>query len=202
MFARRGSVVLIVAVPLAIVAACGGSVSGETSGDSGSGAAGSGGSLVGGSGGSGGIGGTGGGTGGIGGKLDAGSDAGSGGTGGYIDPGCPDAQAPPPEFECDPLGPNTCPPGQACFPFIIYPSKPCDFEVYGASCGAAGVAQQGDPCGQTSPGSVSLCAPGLSCFITGMGTECLELCETSGPSTCPPGLLCQSTDVEGIGACN
>jgi len=199
MFPRRGSIALIVAVPLATIAACGGSVSGDGSGGSGADAGGSGGSLVGGTGGTG----ASGGTGGAGGKLDSGKpDAGSGGTGGYVDPGCPDAAAPAPQFECDPLGPNTCPVGQACFPFIVYPSKPCDFEIYGASCSAAGVAQQGDPCGQTSPGSVSLCAPGFSCFITGMGTECLELCETSGPSTCPPGLLCQMTDVEGIGACN
>jgi hypothetical protein len=198
----RGLLALGVGVGLA--AACGGTTRSDGGGTGGT--AGGGGSPGGGTGGFGGtvFGGTGGvgGTGGFEAGPDGKSDAGSGGTGGYVDPGCPDATAPPPEFECDPLGPNTCPEGQACYPFINYPSKPCDFEVYGASCAKAGFTQQGEPCGQVTPGSVSLCAPGLSCFITGQGTECLKLCQITGPNVCPPGLLCLPTDVEGVGACD
>jgi len=195
---------LALSIGVALAAACGGTTrtdggpdgGGATSGFGGfGGTGGTGGTVVGGTGGTGA-------TGGFDAGPDAKADAGSGGTGGYVDPGCPDATAPEPEFECDPLGANTCPTGQACYPFIHYPSKPCDFEVYGASCSKAGFTQQGEPCGQVTPGSVSLCAPGLSCFITGQGTECLKLCQLTGPNVCPAGLLCLPTDVEGVGACD
>lgn len=203
---RLGLLGVVALVGGGIAIACGGSVRGDGSGDpdasAGTGAFG--GAPTGGAPGGGGIGGipSGGGGTSTGGTPSGGGGTNTGGTGGtYVDPGCPDAQAPPGEFECDPLGANTCPAGQACFPFIIYPSKPCDFEVYGAKCSLAGSTQQGEPCG--SFGSyVSLCAPGLSCFITGQGTECLQLCQIGKPNACPPGLLCGATDVEGVGACN
>jgi len=150
-------------------------------------------------GGTGGVGGTGagpsGGTGGIDAGKDAKSDAGTGGTGGYVDPGCPDAEPPPPFNDCDPFGPNTCPPGEGCFPFVQYPTKPCDFEVYGTICAPAGSGTQGEPCGAMN------CAPSYVCVITGQGTECVKLCELFGPNTCPKGLFCVPIDVEGIGGC-
>lgn len=199
---RLGVVAAMGLVAGNIAFGCGGTVRGDGSdpdGSAGTGAFGgtsTGGTHTGGTGGTV-FGGGGAGTGGI--PFGGGGTGGTGGT--YVDPGCPDAQAPPGEFECDPLGPNTCEPGEACMPFIIYPSKPCDFEVYGAQCSLAGSTQQGEPCGNFG-GSVALCAPGLACFITGQGTECLQLCQIGKPNACPPGLLCGATDVEGVGACN
>jgi hypothetical protein len=182
-------------IAIAIATACGGAVDGDRSaGGGGSGGAGTGGAVSGG-----GFGGTSHFGGGTGGKLDAGKDAqaDSGFPDGFVDPGCPDAEPPPPQFECDPLGPNTCGSGMGCYPFVQYPSGKCDFEQYGAICAPAGTGSQGEPCG----GGFETCAPGLSCWLTGQGTECLQLCNTIGNNTCPPGLLCATTDVEGVGAC-
>ena len=176
----------------ALAAACGGSV--ETEGGSNPGGTGGTGAV----GAFGGTGGTGGTvfTGGVGGK-DAGKDAkpdtGTGGT--YVDPGCPDAEPPEPYYECDVFGPNTCPAGDACYPYVQYPTGPCDFEEYGAVCIPAGTGQQGEPCG------AGTCAAGLVCVITGQGTECVQICKLGGPNTCPKGLFCVPIDVEGIGGC-
>jgi hypothetical protein len=176
----RGAGSLLFGVLIAV--ACGGSVSGE---EGTGGAAGGGGFGAGGSGGFGGtapVGGFGGTviTGGTGGK-DAGKDAKTGGTGGYVDPGCPDSAPPPPIKECDPFGPNTCPTGEGCYPFVQYPTKPCDHEVFGAVCAPVGTGKQGDACGATN------CAAGFVCVVTGQGTECVQLCDLFGAAKCPPG---------------
>lgn len=185
----------LVGLLVAVAAACGGSVGDE--GGSGVGGSSSGGTSSGGTGGiatgGGGFGGTP--FGGFGGHIaDAGKDAIS--LDGWVDPQCPDAAPPEPQFDCDPFGPNTCGTNLGCYPWVNYPTGPCDFEEYGAVCSLAGFAKQGEPCGDSSQ-----CAAGLSCWLTGQGTECLQLCQPFGPDTCPPGLLCMGTDVEGIGAC-
>src|SRR5690606_30167434 len=106
----------------------------------------------------GGFGGVGGGLGGSGGgpkdagpdAKDAGKDAAkdaAGGTGGFVDPGCPDAAPPPPVFECDAFAePSGCAFGEACYPWVDYPSGPCDFEEFGTICAPAGTGTQGEPC--------------------------------------------------------
>lgn len=183
-----------VVLGLALSAACGGSVADDTStgGVGGAGTGATGGSVH--------TGGTGGiiVTGGTGGKdagPDAKPDAKTGGTGGYIDPGCPDAEPPPPVKDCDPFGPNTCSAGNACYPFVQYPSGPCEQEIFGAICAPVGPGKQGDPCGSTN------CSAGFVCVVTGQGTECVQLCDLFGAAKCPPGLFCVPIDVEGIGGC-
>jgi hypothetical protein len=186
----------LVGLGVAVAAACGGSVGADDGiggGGSGSGGASSGGVGFGGaSTGGAGFGGTP--FGGAGGHLaDAGKDGSA--SDGWVDPECPDAEPPIPQFECDPFAPDSCGANLGCFPWVNYPTGPCDFEEYGAFCSLAGTLGQGEPCGQEQ------CAAGLSCWLTGQGTECLELCEPFGLDTCPAGLLCMTTDVEGIGAC-
>jgi len=194
MVGLRGSSFLLAGV--LAVAACGGSVAGEddsTGGAGGFGAGGTGatgGTIV-----TGGFGGTSA-TGGTGGKGGTGGTGGKGGTGGtYVDPGCPDAAPPPPVKDCDPFGPNTCKAGEACYPFVQYPTKPCEQEIFGALCAPVGSGKQGDPCGASN------CAGGFVCVVTGQGTECVQLCDLFGAAKCPPGLFCVPIDVEGIGGC-
>jgi hypothetical protein len=144
----------------------------------------------------------GGGVGGTGGSVHDGS-APDGSDGGYVDPGCPDASPPPTQFDCDPFGPNTCPGSQACFPWVNYPTKPCEQETFGASCSAAGSAVQGEFCGYVSSGSVALCAPGFLCVINGQNSSsCVQLCKLGSANTCPKGLLCLPVDITGIGGCD
>jgi hypothetical protein len=168
--------------------ACGGSMEGDGFGGS-SGASGAGGISSGGSGG----------------LTDAGKDAkdsgkdakadATGGSAGYVDPGCPDASPPPPDYQCNPFDtPTGCGPGEGCYPWVVYPTGPCDFEDYGTSCAPAGVGQQGDPC-------TGACAPFHVCVITGQGTQCIQMCKLDGPNLCPAGLICVPVDVEGIGGC-
>src|SRR5215470_2290662 len=116
-----------IALGLAVAAACGGSVNDDSGKKKDASVGGTGGTPITGGTHSGGKGGHSG-SGGTGGKIDGGS--GFGGTGGFIDPGCPDAAPPPPDYQCDPYGPNQCPPGQGCYPYVIYPSAPCDQEHY------------------------------------------------------------------------
>jgi hypothetical protein len=189
----RGTGSIFVGVLVAV--ACGGSVAGDPNGTGGAGGTGAGGTGA--TGGTIPIGGTGGTpiTGGTGGK-DAGKDAKTGGTGGtYVDPGCPDAAPPPPIKDCDPFGVNTCKSGEACYPFVQYPSKPCEQEIFGAICAPVGNGVQGDPCGASN------CAGGFVCVVTGQGTECVQLCDLFGAAKCPQGLFCVPIDVEGIGGC-
>jgi hypothetical protein len=168
--------------------ACGGSVDVDGSGGS-SGKAGAGGVSAGGTGGAK-----------DGGKAanDAGKDAKSdaqGGSAGYVDPGCPDASPPPPDYQCNPFGePTGCGFGEGCYPWVDYPTGPCDFEEFGTLCAPAGFGQQGDPC-------TGLCAAFHVCVITGQGTQCVQICKLDGPNDCPAGLVCVPVDVEGIGGC-
>jgi hypothetical protein len=179
---------------LAAVYACGGSVQSDPGGPDG-GVAGFGAAPE-----SGGTSGFGGGLGGRGGSSgrDAGAGGGpggAGGTGGYIDPGCPDAAPPPPVYECDPYAElSGCPIGEACYPWVYYPSGPCDFEQTGTTCYQEGWGKQGDPCSGS-------CSARHICVITGHGTQCAELCKLDGPKSCPPGLLCLPVDVQGFGVC-
>jgi hypothetical protein len=193
---RFGGLVPAIGLGLALAAACGGSV-GDDTGDGGSG-----GSLAGGSGGVGGgiggFGGTGGSFGGFGGTGGSfgGSGGSFGGTGGFIDPGCPDAAPPPPDITCDVFAkPSDCPAGEACYPYVNYPSQKCDFETYGTLCAPAGTGTQGDPC------LAENCGAGFVCVLTGQGTECVELCDLVGQDNCPAGLFCLPIDVEGFGGC-
>jgi hypothetical protein len=174
---------------IALAVACGGSVEGDKGNTGGDGGAPGGG-------GTGGTGGTHlGGTGGKDAGKDAKPDSKTGGTGGYIDPGCPDADPPPPQTECDLYDPSSCPPTLSCYPYVQYPSGPCGFEVYGTVCAVPGTGTQGDPCGGEN------CAGGFVCVITGQGTECVQICNLVGKDNCPDGLFCVPIDVEGVGGC-
>jgi len=179
---------------VAIAVACGGTVDMDKQKVGKDGGGGTGGMVV-----TGGTSGTGGTvhTGGTGGKKDSGlgGTGGSGGTGGFVDPGCPDASPPPPFEECDVFGPNTCGDGNACYPFVSYPSGPCDFEQYGSVCAPVGTGKQGDQCGAIN------CAANFVCVLTGQGTECVEVCDLFGAAKCPSGLFCVPIDVEGFGGC-
>ncbi len=116
----------------------------------------------------------------------------------YIDPGCPDAQPPIEDFQCDPYkqGNGDCPPGEACYIFVEYPNEPCAQEIYGAFCYPAGTGPQGAPCS----GGLD-CAAGHVCVITGSGNQCVQLCNLVGPDGCPPGFVCEPIDVKGFGGC-
>lgn len=116
----------------------------------------------------------------------------------YVDPGCPDAEAPPPQLECDPYdqGNGDCQPGDGCYIFVQYPDEPCEQEIYGSYCAPPGPGDQGDPCGGAQD-----CGVGHVCVVTGAGTQCVQLCPLTGPSGCPDGLTCEAIDVEGFGGC-
>jgi hypothetical protein len=116
----------------------------------------------------------------------------------YSDPGCPDAPPPFIDNECDPLksAPGDCiTEGEACYPYVIYPSSPCEAEVYGAICEPEGTGQQSDPCYGEA------CAAEHVCVITGAGTQCVHLCSLTVPGSCPDGLVCEPIDVLGYGGC-
>jgi hypothetical protein len=116
----------------------------------------------------------------------------------YSPPACPPSTSPPPSVECDPLAEDSgCPAGQSCFPFVDYPTSPCEVELYGARCGPAGSGVQGDSCVD------SACAADHICVSTGRGTLCARLCGLSAqaPDVCDPGLLCLPIDIEGFGGC-
>lgn len=115
----------------------------------------------------------------------------------YQDPGCPDAPAPIIDNQCDPLkpAPGDCYSGEACYPYVIYPTEPCEAEIYGALCEPAGTGQQSDPCYGEA------CAPQHVCVITGAGTQCVRLCDLNKPASCPDGFVCEPIDVLGYGGC-
>lgn len=116
----------------------------------------------------------------------------------YTDPGCPDKPPPLEEYQCDPYnqGNGDCLPGEGCYIFVDYPVEPCGQEIYGSYCGPAGGSQQGEQCSGGQD-----CGAGLVCVITGSGNQCVQLCNLSGPSGCPPGLVCEPIDVQGFGGC-
>lgn len=132
--------------------------------------------------------------------LDAGFDAPQDVVSDFVDPGCPDAEPPPPELECDPLAtPTGCDSGLACYPFIERPGgEGCDFEQFGATCLPPGSVQVGERCG----GDFGWCDAGLLCVVGALsGARCLKLCDPYGPNTCSAGLICAPVDVEGYGVC-
>lgn len=115
----------------------------------------------------------------------------------YYDPGCPDAAPPPVTEECDSFAkPTTCPGGEGCYPFVQYPSGPCQQELYGTVCRAVGIGHQGDPCGGGD------CAAGFVCVVTGAGDQCVQLCHLGGAKDCPSGLVCVPIDSNGYGGCD
>jgi hypothetical protein len=128
----------------------------------------------------------------------SGFDAGSDATSDYVDPGCPDPLPPIYDFVCDPYaqGNGDCAVGEGCYIFVQYPAAPCGQEIYGAYCLPVGSGQQGDPCAGAGD-----CGSGHVCVVTGLGTQCVELCPLEGPSGCPAGLVCEPIDVEGFGGC-
>lgn len=126
----------------------------------------------------------------------AGTWGGSAGSAGYEDPGCPPQEPLPHQKECELFdGPSGCGFGLSCFPFVQYPTEPCGQEIYGTLCLPAGTGRQGDPC------SGEPCAAAHVCVITGQGTQCAQVCPLTGEDDCPPGLVCGSVDVEGVGVC-
>jgi hypothetical protein len=116
----------------------------------------------------------------------------------YEDPGCPDAGPPVQQFECDPFHQNdgSCPPGEGCYIFVLYPSEPCGQETYGAQCQAVGIGTQGTGCNGFQD-----CAAGYCCVVSGAGNQCVQLCPLTGASGCPEGFTCEAIDVEGFGGC-
>lgn len=115
----------------------------------------------------------------------------------YLDPGCPDAPLPPPENKCDPFeSPSrTCPKGEACMPFVTYPTVACEPEVYGTTCYPAGTGTQGSPC------SGGGCAGGFVCVVSGAGNQCGAICKAGAVGACAEGLVCSPIDVPGFGVC-
>jgi hypothetical protein len=116
----------------------------------------------------------------------------------FVDPGCPPVVTRPPVDECNPLDePSGCPAGESCFPFVDYPSGPCEVERFGAVCLLAGPGTQGDSCARDA------CAADHICVSTGRGTQCARLCALAAdaPKVCAPGLLCLPIDIEGFGGC-
>ena len=111
----------------------------------------------------------------------------------------PDAAPPPIERWCDPFDPHAdCPAGEACFPFVEYPdpTDDCAQEHYGTICAPEGYGVQGTPC------EAGDCAAGYICVLTGQGTQCLQMCDTYGENTCPPGFFCEQIDIQpGLGGC-
>jgi len=136
--------------------------------------------------------------GGVGAGNNVGPDAGQDAFDEYVDPGCPDAGPPIEAFECDPYNQlnGDCAPGDGCFIYVQYPEEPCGQEIYGSACVPEGPGKQGDPC--NGPQS---CSGGFVCVVSGSGTQCVQLCQLSGEDGCPPGLVCESIDVEGFGGC-
>ena len=115
----------------------------------------------------------------------------------YVEPECPDAAPPPQIRECEPFeNPTGCGPGEGCYPFVDYPTEPCEQKRYGTYCAYAGTGTQGDACGQGT-----FCAANHVCVISDLGTHCVQMCPLEGDDGCPEGLICGYVDVEGIGGC-
>lgn len=115
----------------------------------------------------------------------------------YFDPGCPDAPAPIIDNVCDPLAPppGDCLEDEACYPYVVYPTEPCQAEMYGSMCAPAGTAKQDEPC------DYDMCAAGYVCVVTGAGTVCVRMCELDKIGACPDGRVCEPIDVLGYGGC-
>ncbi|HEX2874209.1 MAG TPA: hypothetical protein VHP33_23305 [Polyangiaceae bacterium] len=144
------------------------------------------------------------------GSVGRGGSAGHAGTeafpeGGRVEPdpvetGCAPEDLPPPELECDPFKPGTCPAGLGCFPFVDHPEgSGCDQQRYGTLCLPAGSGKQGDLCGGDADDG---CADGFVCVVgQRAGKRCAALCELGVPNKCGGGLICGDLDVAGFGVC-
>lgn len=117
----------------------------------------------------------------------------------FVDPVCADAATSIRAYNCDPFNSRaTCPVGEGCYPFIEYPMGRCLREIYHADCIPEGTIPVGQPCG-----SGGACVAGATCFATGAGTRCLQLCRVDGTAPqCPRGAVCEPTDSPEIGACD
>lgn len=119
----------------------------------------------------------------------------------YEEQHCPDAVQRVEKIECDPLAEtdpersSDCPEFEGCYPYVHYPSAPCEPETFGTRCDLAGTGLQGDGCNDIR------CAPGFLCVVTGRGMECAELCPLPGVNSCADGLICGSLDIDGFGVC-
>lgn len=116
----------------------------------------------------------------------------------FEEPGCPPRDERPDMVDCDPFADTPqCGEGMSCFPFVSYPSGPCEVERFGAMCLPAGSGTQGDSCARER------CAADHICVSTGRGTQCALLCSLASGSAnvCAPGLLCMPIDIEGFGGC-
>jgi hypothetical protein len=114
----------------------------------------------------------------------------------FDDPGCPRVVEPIEQHDCDPLLPTQgCNSGRECFPYVDYPSGPCEPEIFGSRCELPGPGVQGDWCDFVG------CRGGFLCVASGRGTVCAQLCALPGENTCAPGLICGSVDIKGYGVC-
>jgi hypothetical protein len=119
----------------------------------------------------------------------------------YEEQRCPDAVQRIERVECDPLAEtdpdrvSDCPEFEGCYPYVQYPSAPCEPETFGTRCSLAGTGLQGQAC------SATRCAPGFLCVVTGRGMQCAELCRLPGVNTCADGFICGSLDIDGFGVC-
>lgn len=139
-------------------------------------------------------------SGGSGGSLsETGGGEATGGEPPYIEPECPDEPPPEPDVECDPLGvpEEECGEDSACAPYLIYPNgAECGSPQFGALCVPAGTGQQGDFCEPDG------CAAGFMCIVGAAGGKrCAEICQPVEDHSCPAGLICGETDVQGYGVC-
>ncbi len=114
----------------------------------------------------------------------------------FDDPGCPETVEPVVVDTCSPFETeSSCFGDWSCFPYVEYPSAPCEPERFGTRCEPTGPGRQGDDC------RVESCGAGFLCVASGQGTVCAELCALPGPNTCAPGLICGSVDIRGYGVC-
>lgn len=114
----------------------------------------------------------------------------------YVEPRCADAGPPEPVLLCDAHAQTGCASGEGCYPFVRYPSGPCEQERYGATCRPSGSLATGAACG----GNLR-CQPGNVCVITGSGTKCMRLCRLGQLDACQEGEICTPVDVAGFAAC-
>ena len=115
---------------------------------------------------------------------------------GDVGPVCPDPGPPIEAYECDVLAQRGCEEGLACYAWTETTDDPCAREVYLSGCLAPGTGSHGDSCD-------AWCEPGLECFVTGEGTQCLHVCDfLGGEPRCPMGRICRPTDLPGLGACH
>jgi hypothetical protein len=120
----------------------------------------------------------------------------------YEEEECPDDVVPPPTYhECDPFDAELrCYEFEACLPYIVYPDTEdgCGVPGYGEMCVPAGIGQQGALCSDSGTG----CSPGFMCVVGAAGGErCARICVPGQMHTCPGGLICGETDVQGYGVC-